>query len=157
MGTRSLTRIYDEHGNVLACMYRQYDGYPAGHGNELAEFLAPLSIVNGLGSRDARVDNGMDCLAAQIVAFFKMRKHDREKGWVMSSVPTPGDIYLMTPNTKDVGEEWLYEVRAGKLTETRGVVLKCMQVRYSEKRRTTPAVFEGSAAEFLAWSAREGS
>ncbi len=153
MGTRSLTRILDEQGNVLACMYRQHDGYPSGHGKELAEFLAPLAIVNGLGSRDARVANGMDCLAAQVVAYFKMRRHDREKGWVASEVPTPGDIYLMAPNTKDVGEEYVYELRAGK--ETREVVIKCMSVGFRGQRSEWRTKFEGSAAEFLAWVARE--
>ena len=38
MGTRSLTFVYDED-TPLINMYRQYDGYPSGHGAELADFL----------------------------------------------------------------------------------------------------------------------
>ena len=38
MGTRSLTFVYDEQEAIIN-MYRQYDGYPTGHGAELAEFL----------------------------------------------------------------------------------------------------------------------
>jgi hypothetical protein len=53
-------------------MYRQYDGYLAGHGLELAEFLAPFKIVNGLGmNENQKVANGMGCLAAQMVSHFK--------------------------------------------------------------------------------------
>lgn len=47
MGTRSLTFMSDECGDVLVCMYRQFDGYMSGHGVELAEFLAGFPIVNG--------------------------------------------------------------------------------------------------------------
>ena len=32
MGTRSLTFVYDEYGEKIINMYRQYDGYPSGHG-----------------------------------------------------------------------------------------------------------------------------
>jgi hypothetical protein len=57
MGTRSLTFVYEEYNHVqkpVCNMYRQYDGYPTGHGAELAEFLS-----------------GMSCLAASMVAYFK--------------------------------------------------------------------------------------
>lgn len=59
MGTRSLTVLKDDEDVEIAVMYRQYDGYPDGHGQQLAEFI-----------RNAD-HNGMDCLAAQIVAHFK--------------------------------------------------------------------------------------
>ena len=42
MGTRSLTFVYEKYGQVqkpVVNMYRQFDGYPTGHGAELAEFL----------------------------------------------------------------------------------------------------------------------
>ena len=78
MGTRSLTYVFstDSSGDSkpLVCMYRQYDGYLAGHGLELAEFLSPFKIVNGLGGRsldDPKPANGMGCLAAQMVSHFK--------------------------------------------------------------------------------------
>ena len=72
MGTRSLTYVYDEDHNKLCCMYRQYDGYPSGHGNKLAEFLAPITLVNGINNQTPKKSaNGMGCLAAQLVAHFK--------------------------------------------------------------------------------------
>lgn len=71
MGTRSLTYVYDTDNTPVVCMYRQYDGYMEGHGLELAEFLSPLAVVNGLGAKSEKVANGMGCLAAQMVAHFK--------------------------------------------------------------------------------------
>jgi hypothetical protein len=51
MGTRSLTYVYggDRETKPLVCMYRQFDGYPSGHGQELIDFLKPIRLVNGLG------------------------------------------------------------------------------------------------------------
>ena len=75
MRTRSLTYVYSETTNTpIVCMYRQYDGYPSCHGSELAEFLAPFKIVNGFSLNDnlKKSANGMGCLAAQMVAHFKV-------------------------------------------------------------------------------------
>ncbi len=70
MGTRSNTLVYDDGVQVLN-MYRQMDGYLEGHGAELAEFLAPITMVNGFGQRTVGLANGAGCLAAQLVAHFK--------------------------------------------------------------------------------------
>ena len=60
MGTRSLTRIIPRQeglsfneGHTLqelshVNMYRHLDGYPEGHGLELAEFLKDVEIVRGV-------------------------------------------------------------------------------------------------------------
>ena len=77
MGTRSLTFVYSESKSGEAAerivnMYRQYDGYPTGHGAELAEFLNSGRVVNGInGIGKERQFNGMGCLAAQMIANFK--------------------------------------------------------------------------------------
>src|SRR5512146_1803261 len=111
MGTRSLTRVYDKDGAEIICMYRQFDGYPSGHGAELACFLAPFRIVNGLrlDEKAGEIANGMGCLAAQIVAHFKR---------------TPGGFYLYPPGTSDVNEDYEYavELRDGRVS------LKCFRV-----------------------------
>lgn len=52
-------------------MYRQYDGYPSGHGQELADYLKTFRITNGISGDPINTANGMACLAAQIVAHFK--------------------------------------------------------------------------------------
>ena len=74
MGTRSITKVTQEDGKVqLVAMYRQYDGYPDGHGLELCEFLKNKKIINGIpiGEPTENLANGMGCLAAQMVAYFK--------------------------------------------------------------------------------------
>tara|TARA_Y100000310_G_C20296539_1_gene629680 strand:+ start:96 stop:548 length:453 start_codon:yes stop_codon:yes gene_type:complete len=104
MGTRSLTKIIktwetdkgEKGEGPMTCMYRQYDGDVDGHGYELAKFLEPFIIVNGLGiSKNIKIANGIECLAAQMFAHFK---------------ECPGNIYCMHPDTMDVGEEYIYEV-----------------------------------------------
>ena len=108
MGTRSLTRVFEkwedtkgkEQRQPIVCMYRQYDGYISGHGHELAEFLKPFTIVNGIGLDDKRkIANGMGCLAAQLVAHFK---------------DCPGNIYLYATDVKDCWQEYEYEIEKTK-------------------------------------------
>jgi len=70
MGTRSLTFVYDGDKPIIN-MYRQYDGYPEGHGIELADFLMSGEMVKGYSDNDAKQFNGMGCLAAQMIVHFK--------------------------------------------------------------------------------------
>lgn len=94
MGTRSVTIIVDKNQEVCR-IYRQMDGYPSGHGADLAK-LCDLKIVNGIGS-DPKIANGMGCLAAQIVAGLK---------------DGPGGIYL-EPTGGEVSDwvEYVYTIR----------------------------------------------
>lgn len=87
MGTRSLTYVYADYEPIV-CMYRQFDGYPSGHGKELAEFLKPFVIVNGLRLEESgkKIANGAGCLAAQMVAYFK---------------GAPGGFYLQSVTNRD--------------------------------------------------------
>ena len=60
MGTRSLTRVIPRQDGLsfneghkkielaFVNMYRHLDGYPEGHGLDLAEFLKDIEIVNGV-------------------------------------------------------------------------------------------------------------
>ena len=102
MGTRSLTFVYSETSNgekatPIINMYRQYDGYPSGHGAELAEFLSGGRLVNGLsGMGKERQFNGMGCLAAQMVANFK---------------DGAGSFYLYPVTTTDCGQDYEYHIR----------------------------------------------
>jgi hypothetical protein len=123
MGTRSLTKVYDE-GEIVLVMYRQMDGYPSGHGAELARFLDGLTIVNGIGiNTPAKAANGMGCLAAQIVAHFK---------------DGIGGIYLMPADAGD--EEYVYEVRVSEVRVSGAVTTMSMQ---GDDR------FDGTPAQFL--------
>lgn len=74
MGTRSVTHFMNDHEHTIVRLYRQFDGYPTGHGKDLADFLNGFRIVNGYSYEDRQQDkvaNGMGCLAAQTIAYFK--------------------------------------------------------------------------------------
>jgi hypothetical protein len=135
MGTRSLTRVIntyrDEKKNkqvkvTLVNMYRQYDGYPSGHGVELAEFLSSGKVVNGIGGDDKNVFNGAGCLAAQMVAHFKNGA---------------GGFYLEPITAKNCGQEFEYEVIVD--FDTHEVTLKCFEVWNKKK-----VVFNGTPDKF---------
>ena len=55
MGTRSLTVFNNEMDNSeIVVLYRQYDGYPTGHGRDLFSFLNNIEIVNGISPNEKR-------------------------------------------------------------------------------------------------------
>lgn len=96
MGTRALTVMCDDNfGEEIAVLYRQFDGYLDGHGQELADLLTPLIPTNGFPNRDEKFVNGSRCLAATIVAHFKKEV---------------GGFYLYPAGTRNVGEEYVYVV-----------------------------------------------
>ncbi len=104
MGTPCVTDIHDENGDVIVTMYRHWDGFPEGYGAELEDFLAEFTVGNGVyqGAKLGEFANGMECLAAQIVAHFKTEV---------------GNIYLYKAGTRGIGEEYIYhvELKDGKL------------------------------------------
>jgi hypothetical protein len=99
MGTRCLTFVYEKYGQVqkpVCNMYRQFDGYPTGHGAELAEFLKSGRMVNGLNGMGKELQfNGMGCLAAQMIANFK---------------ESPGGFYIHPTDMTDCGQDYEYHV-----------------------------------------------
>ena len=105
MGTRSLTFVYEKYGQIqkpVVNMYRQYDGYPTGHGAELAEFLSSGRMVNGLAQTKTVkeiVFNGMGCLAAQMITNFKQ---------------TPGGFYIHPVDVRECGQDYEYHVSEKK-------------------------------------------
>jgi hypothetical protein len=70
MGTRSTTTVYDGETPILT-FYRQYDGYPSGHGQEIADFLAHKTVVNGIGTDDGTIFNGPGDLAVRLLTAIK--------------------------------------------------------------------------------------
>ena len=118
MGTRSLTFVYDGDEPMIN-MYRQFDGYPSGHGSELATFLNSFeAIVNGISVGDTRrIANGMGCLAAQLIAYFKI---------------DAGGFYIYPVTAKDCGQDYEYHVYEDK------VVVK----------NPTEVIFSGTWREF---------
>ena len=137
MGTRSLTFVYDEDGRSIISMYRQYDGYPSGHGKELAEFLEPITMVDGIGTIKAAIANGPGCLAAQLVAHFK---------------DGPGGIYLEPTTAVDCGQDYEYHIA----THGEGVELTitCQRIEGLRPFRRKK-IFDGSIEEFKAFCEKE--
>ena len=128
MGTRALTFVYDEYNQLILNLYRQYDGYPEGHGAELAEFLAGKTVVNGFCQERTGLANGMGCLAAFLVANFK---------------ETVGGFYIHSVNDKDCGQDYEYHVY-----QTR-VEVKGYPPTYSLfDREGMVTLFAGTWAEF---------
>jgi hypothetical protein len=137
MGTRSLTFVYDGEEAIIN-MYRQYDGYPSGHGAELAEFLGSFeAITNGIRVGDERkIANGMGCLAAQLVANFKVGA---------------GQFYLYPTTAVDCGQDYEYHI----YSDQRGVCVRITDrgcnmfgLTMSDKN---DAIFDGTVEEFTAF------
>lgn len=95
MGTRALTFVYDESNTAIINLYSQYDGYPEGHGAEIAKFLSGKQVVNGLSGDTSQVFNGMGCLAAALVSHFKTQA---------------GGFYLYPVGANDCGQDYEYHV-----------------------------------------------
>jgi hypothetical protein len=112
MGTRSLTFIKDNGGEHLATVYRQFDGYPSGHGKDIAA-LADRKIVNGIsaGFHESTHANGFGELAAKIICALKSDKP--EGGIYIASVRDPESedlmgadyIYIVKPDRELSGED----------------------------------------------------
>jgi len=120
MGTRCLTYVYDGE-NPIMCMYRQYDGYLSGHGQELANFLNELTIGNGIAKFGDLFTyaNGMGDLAAQMIVWFKK---------------TPGGFYIHPIElNQNCWQDYEYHVYENKV-----VVMN-----------PTEVIFSGSWNEFL--------
>jgi len=94
MGTRSLTFVYEENKPVVN-MYRQFDGYPSGHGQELADFLLSGELVNGYSETKTLQFNGMGCLAAQLIVNFKK---------------TVGGFYIYPVESNNCWQDYEYHV-----------------------------------------------
>lgn len=122
---------------ILLTMYRQMDGYPNGHGLELAEFLLSGKIVNGISlSEKDTVFNGIGCLAASMIVNFKHHA---------------GSIYIYSNKTKDAGQNYEYNIIYNY--NNNSILLKCFEIgyinnknRYVSKKRT---VFSGTPDEFI--------
>jgi hypothetical protein len=100
MGTRSITHITFSHEGAQApivSFYRQFDGYPEGHGLEMAEFLAGFPKHNvPFGQRAiGNSHKGHGDLAFQLLAHLKQE---------------PFNLYPIPAGGSNMGEEYVYEV-----------------------------------------------
>lgn len=95
MGTRARINIIEDDA-ILVSIYRQYDGYPDGLGQEVADFAASMTVVNGIsGGKPKNQANGMGCFAAQLIAHLK---------------DGVGNVYIRNTEPQSHGEEFVYNV-----------------------------------------------
>ena len=125
MGTRSITRVIED-GKHIMNMYRQFDGYPSGHGKELAEFIHGKPMVNGFQGKNQLAFNGGGCLAAGIVSNFK-------KGI--------GGFYLKPVEQTDCWQDYEYIL----IVDSIALTLRINVISHGE------ALFEGDTQQFIEW------
>ena len=126
MGTRTLVHIKDGK-KTITTIYRQYDGYPTGMGDDIKEALnlGNVTILNGFGGQTVPSHfNGMGCLAAFLIGELKQKKI--------------GNVYIFPANSKDVGEEFTYT-----LSESNGNVKLKVVENYKNK-----TIFNGLLKDF---------
>jgi hypothetical protein len=154
MGTRSVTIIMNEHEQELCRVYRQFDGYPEGHGKDLAALcdreitdgISGTSLYKGLDknglpirakAEEYTTSNGISELAAQIITGLK-NEHP------------VGNIYLEIPQG-DISRwaEYIYIVR-GKEGEKPTIECRTQTGDFPFNIQTeTGLVFKGTAKEWL--------
>lgn len=99
MSTNALIHVRDG-GQTICTIYKHLDGYPEGLGSDIASALGTAVITNGVQSGSDRFyANGIGCLAAKLVDVLK---------------DGPGDVYIVTPDSDDMGEEYVYVIWAEK-------------------------------------------
>ena len=117
MGTRTLVHVKDGK-KTIATIYRQYDGYPSGIGEDIKKALnsGEVEILNGYNgsSKIPAQFNGIGCLAAFLVGELKEQKI--------------GNVYLLAANSKDCGEDFVYT-----LSEKKGQVYIKVQDVWNKK------------------------
>lgn len=99
MGTRAIIHVHGggRDSEVLTTIYRQFDGYPDGLGDDIKTALGGKELVNGYNDPKRQV-NGMGCAAAMLIGALKGGEC--------------GNVYVYKPNASDVGEEYTYRLYA---------------------------------------------
>lgn len=112
MGTRATTTVYEDFEKMIPLIkiYRQMDGNPDAHGEDLIEFIQGKKLVNGIGVQDDReaIWNGMGCLAASLVKYLKQ---------------DVGNIYIVSMDHGE--EEYNYEIYPDK--DSGRVLVRCLE------------------------------
>ena len=83
-----------------------------------------------------KTSNGMSCLAAQLVSYFK---------------DEPGGFYLYRADTRDIGEEYVYTIYVEKAHKN--IMIKVEKTAYDEdfKNRFMEEIFDGPVDNYKEW------
>lgn len=113
MGTRAVTKVLNEDGDVILSMYSQFDGYPDGLGRSLVEFLKKIKMVNGIRfDEERKVANGMGCLAAQLVVELK-----KEAGGYYLTTPDDEESYNYTIYSEGDYDDQILKIKVESYSE----------------------------------------
>ena len=98
-------------------------------------------MVNGMSPGEKRkTSNGMSCLAAQMIAYFK---------------DEPGGFYLYRADTRDVGEEYVYTIYVNHNDDDneRKIMIKVEKTSYDKdfKNRFMEEIFDGQIDSYKGW------
>lgn len=135
MGTRSMT-IFMEDNQELCRLYRQFDGYPEGHGLDLAVACNKV-IVNGYSLEQAQggFANGVGNLAVQVIA--ELANGIQE--------------FHLEPPIGDINEwcEYIYFVR-GKYNEKPSIECATQAGPFPNIQSVSGFVYAGTPDEWIA-------
>lgn len=120
MGTHSITRIIAD-GKPLLTFYRKFDGYPSGHGLEIAKFMKGITFVNGYNNtmKAGTHANGAGCFAGQLVILLKGDRNGFNGGL--------GGIYIRAHDAEN--EEYTYTITIGSEGEGWDCIDKIVSVK----------------------------
>jgi len=98
-------------------------------------------MVNGIaGGEKRKISNGMSCLAAQMVSYFKEE---------------PGGFYLYRADTRDVGEEYVYTIYVNHDIDNneREIMIKVEKTSYDEgfENKFMEEIFNGEIDNYKEW------
>lgn len=115
MDKQSLTVLLNDDGQEIAVLHKTQQGEPRRYGAALVRYLKPFKLVRGFDSRLERgqVTNSMACLAAQIIAKFKV---------------DVGGLYIYPAGTRNCEEDYLYTVGL----QNEQIYLQCQTGRVGE-------------------------
>ena len=125
MGTRGTIHIIDGK-SCLCSIYRQYDTYPTGLGQELKTFLSNATVINGFSGDDVAPEkfNGMGCLAAWLI------------GQLKNGI---GNVYMTTKTDRQEYNYFISESETGfiqlKLTDWQNKVIYKGLLKYFDAKK----------------------
>jgi hypothetical protein len=99
MATRASVKFISKEGQTLVTIYKHYDGYPFGLGQDILNIISNKPITNGIKGQPKLGEsfNGFDCLVASFISLTKTNV---------------GDVYIKPENSfGELGENYLYTVQ----------------------------------------------
>lgn len=100
MATRASVKFINKKNQTLVNVYKHYDGYPKGLGQDIVDIISNKPITDGISLPKPKLGesfNGFDCLVATILSFMKNNV---------------GDVYIKPESDfGDMDESYLYTVQ----------------------------------------------